>query len=154
MKDKAQQQLNLFGPDFDKLVDERGVSGALIELESRAKREYNAKPLSASERAKAEREIRRIVREATQGEKELTTAQVIAVGRQISQARGLYAHFLDLEQDHGHRLWPSEKNLKEWAKHPGRKDLIGVDTKERTATAGKEKGRTYRGLFGMKYFKK
>jgi ppGpp synthetase/RelA/SpoT-type nucleotidyltranferase len=131
------KKIKLLDKTFDQNARRMGVAGALLEKEQESKLFSKKKRLSASERGIAMKKIRAMVKVAENKPGELTTKEVIALGRKINAERSMYGVFMDLDADHKTRRWPTEKNLKIWAKNPGKSDLLGVDNNEKhDATIG------------------
>lgn len=66
----------------------------------------------------------------------ISEQKIIELGRQINATRNLYSQMIDAGSDNKRRLSPTPENLIRWMHHPGKFDLIGVDTfKETDATA-------------------
>lgn len=66
--------------------------------------------------------------------KDLTEKQVIAIGLQFEKKyRNPKSTARDEKRDSVRRLSPTPENLIRWMQHPGKFDLIGVDTFERTS---------------------
>ncbi len=152
MKEKKQVQIRLFDDEFSQLAKERGVSGALVAKEEKAKQTGLNKKFSASERAKAEKVIRKLVQGVGKQGK-LSTQEVIEIARKINENRSFFSMFCDLQGDHDKVYYPTEKNLKAWAKNPGASDMLGVDNKRTTrSNAGEKKGRALKvfGIFPIK----
>ena len=141
--DVPQGDIPLIDDDFKKMAGTKGIERAFVEREAIAKEKAMNKRYSPPERSKAKKIIATIVEE-TAPDGDLTTKQVIEIGRRINAERSLYSQFIDLGVDHQDRLWPTAQNLRKWAKDPGKYDLIGVDTFKRTdATIGANKGKEF-----------
>lgn len=141
--ERKKGDVNLIDENLKKHTGKKGLIKALVEKEGEAKMNATGTRFAPRDRIRAEREIREIFKTEVTGKTELTTAEVIMVGRKINAQRSLYSQFMDLANDHKVRRWPTERNLRIWAKNPGDSDLIGVDTFKKTdATVGVNKGKS------------
>ena len=141
--ERAQGEVALMDEKLKTNTGKKGLVKALVEKEGEAKRKATGKQFAPRDRMRAEQEIRGILKTETAGKDELTTAEVVMVGRKINAQRSLYSQFMDLGADHQQRRWPTAKNLKIWAANPGQSDLLGVDNKKKDdTTVGVNKGKS------------
>lgn len=125
-ENKPQVKTNLFTAQNAKDL-KKGVGEALLKKEEAAKKKATGKRFSPAQRKQVRIEIKKIIDTKASGKKELTPKEVIRIAKEINSKRSLYSQFIDLENDNAIRRLPTERNLKIWAKNPGRSDLIGVD---------------------------
>ena len=124
-----------------------GVSYALIELEKAAKKRQTGKNLSASEYAKAEKKIRKMVQEA----KFVKTVSSPALYKLFNDIKASSSLYFDYDPD---ALWEidifhlePEKQPEEWVKY-GLKKKDAETAKEPTKTTEDHKRK-----FGFSFFR-
>lgn len=80
--------------------------------------------------------IKRYVENATKEGRNIPEEKIIALGLEYEKARKKISQRIDEKSDSARRLTPNATNLLRWINSPGKFDLIGVDTFQRTdATA-------------------
>jgi hypothetical protein len=77
-------------------------------------------------------EVKKVQEQYKNNFTKLTEDEVILIGLKLNKQRSLYSQFVDNASDNKRRLSPTPENLLRWMKNPGKFDLIGVDTFERT----------------------